>query len=242
VAENPDIPTETAPPGVESRVNTGPGSVGPATVPPDAVAPPSAAAPLVIVLSGPGGVGKGTIARRLVAADPGLWLSRSWTTRARRGDDAEDAYVYVDRSTFETHLGRGGFLEHNEFLGNYYGTPLPIPPQGCDVLLEIDVNGAQQVHHRVPGAVLLFVDAPTVDEQRARLVGRGDPPEKVAARLAVAAAERAIAHDLGCELVINDDLEHTVAVLLGRISVARARRTEPSGGVTTADPPSRLLA
>jgi guanylate kinase len=196
---------------------------------------PGGPEPLVIVLSGPGGVGKGTIARRLVQADPALWLSRSWTTRPPRGDDAADAYVYVDRAAFESHLERGGFLEHNEFLGNYYGTPRPSAPTGCDVLLEIDVNGAQQVHAGVDGALLLFVDAPTVDEQRSRLEGRGDPPEKVAARLAVADAERAIAHALGCELVINDDLEHTVQVLLARIVDARSSRRPDAAAPTATD-------
>ena len=168
---------------------------------------------MIVVLSGPGGVGKGTIAAQLVADDPGLWLSRSWTTRARREGEPDDAYVFVDRPTFERHRGAGGFLEWNEFLGNLYGTPMPDLPANRDLLLEIDVNGARQVHQRVPDALLVFVEAPTVGDQRQRLEGRGDPPDKVEARLAESAREIAAGHELGATFVVNDDLDRAVAVI-----------------------------
>jgi guanylate kinase len=166
---------------------------------------------VIVVLSGPGGVGKGTIAARLVAEDPHVWLSRSWTTRARRPGEPDDAYVFVDRATFEAHIAAGGFLEWNEFLGNLYGTPVPDPPPGTDILLEIDVNGAQQVRERIPDALLLFVEAPDREVQRARLVGRGDPPEKVQARLDESEAEAALARTLDCTFLVNDDLDRAVA-------------------------------
>lgn len=177
---------------------------------------------MVIVLSGPGGVGKGTIAAKLLERDARLWLSRSWTTRAPRPGESPDAYVFVDRPAFVAHRDGGGFLEWNEFHGNLYGTPVPPEVPGRDVLLEIDVNGARQVHERVPGALLLFVDAPDREVQRRRLEGRGDPPDKVRARIDEAARERRDAVALGCTFLVNDDLERVVGEVLALVAAARA--------------------
>jgi DNA-directed RNA polymerase omega subunit len=105
---------------------------------------------VIIVVCGPGGVGKGTVVARLVAEDPGLWLSRSWTTRAQRPGERDDAYTYVDRATFEQRVAGDGFLEYAEFLGNLYGTPWPDAGDDHDVVLEIDVQGAAQVLERAP--------------------------------------------------------------------------------------------
>jgi guanylate kinase len=119
--------------------------------------------------------------------------------------------VYVDRDAFEAKLAEGGFLEHNEFLGNYYGTPIPDPGAGQDIVLEIDVNGAQQVRRLYPEALLIFLVAPSAEQQRARLTHRGDDPATVEERLAKAATEEAMAADLDALVVVNDDLDRAVA-------------------------------
>jgi guanylate kinase len=186
---------------------------------------------VIVVVSGPGGVGKGTVAARVLDTDDRLWLSRSWTTRARRPGEAADAYVFVDRAAFEQRIADGGFLEWAEFLGNLYGTPRPEPgtvPPGADVLLEIDVQGAEQVLRAEPTALVVFLDAPSEQVQQDRLEGRGDPPEQVARRLAKGAEERELAARLGATVLINDDLDRTVAELRGVIDAARADRA-PSG-------------
>lgn len=182
-------------------------------------------APLVIIVSGPGGVGKGTIVSALVERDPSLWLSRSWTTRARREGESADAYVFTTRADFERHRDSGGFLEFTDFLGNYYGTPLPEPPPGRDVVLEIELQGAKQVRARNPDALLIFVLPPSREEQQMRLTGRGDAPDKVLERLRKAEEEEPEGRDLADHVVVNDDLERTIAEMAGIIEAARLDRS-----------------
>lgn len=192
-------------------------------------------APLVVVVSGPGGVGKGTIVEALVRRDSRLQLSRSWTTRPQRPGEPETAYVFTDRASFRRRIDDGGFLEWTEFLGNFYGTPTPEVSPGHDLVLEIEVDGARQVKQSHPEAVLVFVLPPSRDEQQRRLRGRGDPEENVEARLRKAEEEEPIGRSLADYIVVNDHLEDTVDTMLGVIDAERIRLNRASGGSVTVE-------
>ncbi|HWM22374.1 MAG TPA: guanylate kinase [Ilumatobacteraceae bacterium] len=183
---------------------------------------------MIFVVSGPGGVGKGTIVDELVLRDPRLNLSRSWTTRAQRVGEPDGAYVFTTPAEFEARVEAGGFLEWTEFLGNYYGTPVPdgsflAPDVDVDLVLEIEVDGAQQVKHRHPDAILIFVLPPSRDEQERRLRNRGDAGDKVLARLRKAELEEPVGRALADYVVVNDDLEQTIDELAAIIESERSR-------------------
>ena len=166
---------------------------------------------MLIVVSGPGGVGKGTIAELLVTKHKKLWLSKSWTTRPRRETENKDAYIFVTREEFQQAIDEDVFLEWAEFHGNYYATPRPDPPEGYDVLLEIDVQGAKSIVDHGLEFLMIFVDAPTIEDQAERLRGRGDNEEEVSRRIGEGERERNDARDLGAIFVINDDLDRAVS-------------------------------
>jgi guanylate kinase len=170
---------------------------------------------LIFVLFGPGGAGKGTIADHLVAEDPVLWLSRSWTTRSRRPGERDDAYVFVDRATFEERIAEGGFFEWAEFLGNLYGTPVPDPPDGRDVLLEIDLQGAQQVRHLRPDAILILLLPPSPEAQEERLRARGDDEAHIAKRLHAGREEEREGRAIADAVVVNHDISQATADVAG---------------------------
>jgi guanylate kinase len=185
----------------------------------------SSATPLILIVSGPGGVGKGTIVDALLRRDSTLLLSRSWTTREQRPGEHDEAYVFTTREAFEQHRQKNGFLEWTEFLGNYYGSPVPDLSDGRDIVLEIEVDGAQQVKVRHPESVLIFILPPSRDEQRRRLIGRGDPDHKVIERLRKAEEEEPVGLALADYSFVNDDLDRTVTEMLNLI----ARLRSPAG-------------
>ena len=182
----------------------------------------------MVVLIGPGGVGKGTLARRLVDVDDRLWLSRSWTTREQRAGERGDEYHFVDRATFQRAIEEGRFLEWAEFHGNLYGTPMPDAPEHADVLLEIEVQGAEQVRQRRSDAVVFLILPPSMERLEERLRHRGDDDEHVAVRLSSAPAELEKGQQLASHVIVNDDVERASSQILSILEELRQLRRNPS--------------
>ena len=182
---------------------------------------------LVFVIVGPSGAGKGSIAHALARRVPGLWLSRSWTTRPPRPGEDADAYQFVDEEAFDAHARAGGFIESARVFGHRYGTPVPDHPAGMDVLLEIDVQGAAQVREHDPEAVVLLVLPPSRHVQRERLLGRGDDDRSVVGRLAEADREEEAGRALADHVVVNDDLSRAVDEAAAIVEAHRIERRRP---------------
>jgi guanylate kinase len=180
--------------------------------------------PLILVVSGPGGVGKGTVVDRLLELEPRLWLSRSWTTRPPRPGETDSSYVFSDLASFRARLERGGFLEWTEFPGNghLYGTPTLEPPPGRDVLLEIELHGARQVKQAYPDALVTLIVAPDVDEQRSRLRRRGDDERAVDRRVEVGVEEERQGRLFADAVVVNDEVDRAAAEVAGILAARRS--------------------
>ncbi|MBM7708484.1 guanylate kinase [Enterococcus lemanii] len=151
---------------------------------------------LLIVLSGPSGVGKGTVRKAIFESeDNDFQYSISMTTRKKRIGEVEGVdYFFRSREEFEALIQTGEMLEYAEYVGNYYGTPLSYVQktldEGKDVFLEIEVQGARQVKEKVPDGVFIFLTPPDLVELRSRITGRGtDAPEVIDERMRVAKEE-----------------------------------------------------
>jgi guanylate kinase len=165
----------------------------------------------------------------LLEREPGLWFSVSYATRAARPGEVEGVdYHFVDRQDFLALRDADGFLEWFEVYGDLKGTPRgPVEAHlaaGDDVLLEVDIQGALAVRERYPEAVLVFVKAPSRDEQRRRMLGRPvEVPEDVEQRLAAAEVEEAAATDFDV-VVVNDDVDAAVDRVAGILGARRSER------------------
>jgi len=172
----------------------------------------------LVVLSGPGGVGKSTVAKALKNSSP-FFVSISATTRAPRFNETDGVdYHFLSNEEFDDAIAANEFLEWAEFAGNRYGTPRKAVEEslrnGKSVLLEIEIDGAKQVKTKVPDAILVFLEPPTWEELVSRLEGRGtDSPERRAARLALAQEEMAAASFFD-KVLINEQVDGVVASLI----------------------------
>lgn len=171
---------------------------------------------LLIVLSGPSGVGKGTVRKAIFESDDNdFQYSVSMTTRNKREGEIEGVdYYFRTREEFEALIEAGEMLEYAEYVGNYYGTPLSYVQktldQGKDVFLEIEVQGAKQVKEKVPDGVFIFLTPPDLAELRLRITGRGtDSAEVIDERMRVAREEIEMMA-LYDYAVVNDEVSKAV--------------------------------
>ena len=184
----------------------------------------------VFIVSAPSGSGKSTLVARLLAGDPGLMFSVSYTTRQRRGQEVDGrSYRFVSRQDFEAMIARNEFLEWAEVFGNYYGTHRDVleqaQAQGKDLVLDIDVQGARQLKFRVPEAVTIFILAPSRQILEQRLRARGEDRDDVIARRLREAAEEIRRYKAYDYVLINRDLAESDVTLSAIVEAERARRT-----------------
>jgi len=170
------------------------------------------------VLTGPSGVGKGTLVARLRERHPELWLSVSATTRAPRTGERDGIhYFFHSKERFHELVQSGGLLEWAKFAGNYYGTPRqPVSERvakGIPVLLEIELEGARQVRNSLPEATQIFLAPPSIEELENRIRGRGTEAEEAIQRRLKRAKEELAAQTEFDAVIVNDDLETALAVL-----------------------------
>ena len=184
----------------------------------------------LIVISGPSGAGKGTICEELFK-DENVVFSVSMTTRApREGEVDGREYFFVTEDEFLANIENGGFLEHAQTFGNYYGTPkeavLSQMAEGYDVILDIDTKGARQVREIYPESVLIFVLPPSMEELKRRITCRGSENEEdMKIRLGEAVHEMSLAENYDY-CIVNDDLDEAVAAVKAIIKAEHYRYNE----------------
>jgi guanylate kinase len=170
------------------------------------------------VITGPSGVGKGTLVSQLLVRHPSIWLSVSATTRAPRPGELEgESYFFLSRERFELQVEAGGFLEWAEFAGNLYGTPRePVERQlaaGRPVLLEIELEGARQVRRSFPAGFQVMIKPPSLEELERRIRARGTDAEAAILRRLERAREELAAEAEFDATLVNGDLEQALEEL-----------------------------
>ena len=187
----------------------------------------------VIVISGPSGVGKGTIVKEIMCSDPNLAFSVSATTRAPRVGEIDGRhYHFISREQFNDMINSGDMLEYAEYGGTLYGTPQKSVEKelddGRDVILEIDTQGAFQIIKKFPDAVSIFILPPSLDELKKRLCDRGTENEN-SVKIRFGAAERELSlADKFKYLVVNDKLEDAIFDVQCIIRASRLQKTNRS--------------
>jgi guanylate kinase len=188
---------------------------------------------LLVVISGPGGVGKDTLIEMLRERDPRLTYSVSYTTRPRRDYEVDgEHYCFVDEPTFQRLADEGELLEHARVNGHLYGTSASRVAEslsrGHDVILKIEVQGAEQVRERRPDAISVFISPPSMEELLRRRARRGsEAPEVMEARQRLAEVEMGFAPRYDY-IVVNDDAERAVGEILAILERERGRRGGPA--------------
>lgn len=183
---------------------------------------------MTFIIAGPSGVGKGSVIKKVFESGRKLYFSVSATTRAPRPGERDGMdYHFISYKQFQSWIAEGAFLEHAEFVGNCYGTPKRYVDEamdrGEDVILDIEVQGAEQIHRLRPEAVRIFLAPPSWAELRRRLTGRGtESEEKLEKRLQRSREEFQVARDYDY-LVVNDDLEQAAAEVLAIIAASHCR-------------------
>ena len=166
----------------------------------------------LFIISGPSGAGKGTLVKELLSRVPDVWFSVSATTREMRPGELEGVnYYFLTHDQFQNLIDNDGLLEYSEHFSNFYGTPLaPVlehMKRGKQVILEIDVKGALQVKEKAPYAKLIFIEPPSLEELKRRLIGRGtETPKQIEERIS------RVNEELGLKTrynhsIVNDDLD-----------------------------------
>jgi guanylate kinase len=185
--------------------------------------------PTVFIISAPSGSGKSTLVSRLLASDPGLRFSVSYTTRKPRGNEKPgESYIYISREEFLERIERNEFLEYADVFGHFYGTSRNnlalAATEGKDLILDIDVKGARQLKEKIPEAVTIFILAPSRDILEQRLRARSEDSQDVIQRRLRDAAEEIRNYKQYDYVLVNHQVEESVATLGAIVRAERVRR------------------